>query len=94
MRGQRLFQNWDGTSDMWTEAIPANLKPGNYLIQHEIIALYIANKPQFYPECAYLTVIGNGTESPRKEYLTRIPEMYTIDRRLFICFEGMTLIKF
>ena len=81
MWGQRLFQNWDGTPDLWTETIPASLKAGNYLIRHEIIALHIAHKPQFYPECAHLTVSGNGTESPEKEYLTKIPGVYSMDRK-------------
>jgi hypothetical protein len=89
MWGQRLFQNWDGTPDLWTETIPAALKPGNYLIRHEIIALHIANKPQFYPECAHLTVTGNGTETPGEEYLAKIPGVYSMDRRCSFSGEGM-----
>jgi len=57
----------------WTSEIPANLKPGNYLIRHELLALHQANTPQFYPECAQLTVTGSGTAVPSGSYLTSIP---------------------
>ncbi|KAE8446402.1 hypothetical protein EG329_012007 [Mollisiaceae sp. DMI_Dod_QoI] len=78
--GQRAFQNWDGTPDLWTETIPGDLKPGNYIIRHEIIALHIANKPQFYPECAHLVVSGNGTAVPPKEYYAKIPGVYNMSQ--------------
>lgn len=78
--GQREFQNWDGTPDLWTETIPKDLKPGKYIIRHEIIALHIANKPQFYPECAHLVVSGNGTAVPGKEYYAKIPGVWSMNR--------------
>jgi hypothetical protein len=57
----------------WTSTIPATLKPGNYLIRHELLALHQADAPQWYPECAQLTVTGSGTATPSSSYLTAIP---------------------
>ena len=57
----------------WESKIPASLAPGNYLIRHELIALHQANTPQFYPECAQITVTGSGTASPGAAYLASIP---------------------
>jgi hypothetical protein len=85
MWGQKIVggENWDGTPELWTDTIPAALKPGNYLIRHEIIALHITNKPQCNLQCAHLTVTGSGTQSPEKAYLVKVPEMYSMDRGLF-----------
>jgi hypothetical protein len=49
------------------------LAPGNYLIRHELIALHQANNPQFYPECAQITVTGSGTAQPDASYKAAIP---------------------
>ncbi|KAI1488584.1 glycoside hydrolase family 61 protein [Biscogniauxia mediterranea] len=57
----------------WSSRIPASLKPGDYLIRHELLALHQANTPQFYPECAQITVTGSGTATPGPEFLTSIP---------------------
>ncbi|CAE6491286.1 unnamed protein product [Rhizoctonia solani] len=57
----------------WDTAIPSNLKPGNYLIRWETLALHQSNTPQFYPECAQLQVTGSGTAYPTSEYLVSIP---------------------
>jgi hypothetical protein len=57
----------------WESKIPASLASGNYLIRHEIIALHQANTPQFYAECAQITVTGSGTASPAASYLASIP---------------------
>ncbi|KAI0172910.1 glycoside hydrolase family 61 protein [Hypoxylon sp. FL1284] len=70
-------ENW-GTADVlkngkWTSTIPKSLKPGNYLIRHELLALHQANTPQFYPECAQLTVTGSGTATPPSNLLASIP---------------------
>ncbi|KAJ3123828.1 hypothetical protein HK098_001619 [Nowakowskiella sp. JEL0407] len=68
---------WCGTQIMntkkWSVTIPQNLVPGNYLIRHELMALHQANNPQFYPECAQLTVSGSGTDYPTSEYFTSFP---------------------
>ena len=57
----------------WTSTIPARLAPGNYLIRHELMAIHQANSPQWYPECAQLTVTGSGTATPSGSYLASIP---------------------
>jgi cellulase len=47
--------------------IPRNLKAGNYVIRHEIIALHGAgsdNGAQAYPQCLTLRVSGSGTVAP------------------------------
>lgn len=48
-------------------AIPSCLKPGYYLVRHEIIALHSAYSypgAQFYPGCHQLQVTGSGTKTP------------------------------
>ncbi|KAH7413229.1 glycoside hydrolase family 61 protein-like protein [Cadophora sp. MPI-SDFR-AT-0126] len=78
MWAQRDFTHWDGTPDLWTEMIPRGLRRGNYLIRHEIIALHIAHRPQFYPQCAHLSVGGEGQDVPGEEFLTSIPGMWNM----------------
>lgn len=60
----------------YTVTIPKNLKPGNYLIRHEV--MMVASVPaQFYPECAQLTVTGDGTMFPSDDYLVSFPGAYS-----------------
>lgn len=50
-----------------TTTIPANLKAGNYVIRHEIIALHGGqsdNGAQAYPQCLNIKVGGSGTVAP------------------------------
>jgi hypothetical protein len=54
-------------SQVWKSTIPSCLAPGEYLVRHEIIALSgcsTIGKCQFYPSCAQVRVIGNGTVTP------------------------------
>jgi cellulase len=53
--------------------IPSDLKPGTYVVRHELIALHGAmndnyktqvSGAQFYPNCAKVQVIGQGTATP------------------------------
>lgn len=44
--------------------IPANLRPGNYLLRAEHIGLHSYQAPQFYISCAQFAVTGSGTGSP------------------------------
>ncbi|KAJ4398019.1 hypothetical protein N0V85_006394 [Neurospora sp. IMI 360204] len=68
-----------GTSNVWADTplmtapanyeytIPSCLKPGYYLVRHEIIALHSAYTypgAQFYPGCHQLQVTGSGTKTP------------------------------
>lgn len=34
------------------------------MIRHELLAIHTSNQPQFYPECAQVTVTGGGSGSP------------------------------
>jgi len=61
----------------WTTTIPTTLAPGNYLIRHELLALHQANNPQFYPECAQITISGSGTASPPSSALVSFPGAYS-----------------
>lgn len=65
----------------WSIRIPKNLKPGNYLIRHEIIMIELM-PPQFYPECAQLTVTGDGDKLPGEDYLVSFPGAYSLDGKL------------
>lgn len=72
------------TSDRWWHVemvrngvnvtVPATLKPGNYLIRHEVIN--IEANLQLYPECAQLEVSGDGDAVPQEEYLVEFPGAY------------------
>jgi len=78
LTGANLNSNDWGTAVIyktlkWSSKIPASLKPGNYLIRHELLALHQANTPQFYPECAQIEVTGSGTATPGSQYLASIP---------------------
>jgi hypothetical protein len=79
---QKTFQRWDGLPAEWPVTIPSTLKPGNYLIRHEIISLHIANKPQFYPQCAHLKVTGKGSSVPPNKFYKKFPGVYTMDGKL------------
>ncbi|KII84165.1 glycoside hydrolase family 61 protein [Plicaturopsis crispa FD-325 SS-3] len=65
---------------IYTFTVPANLKPGQYLVRHEIIALHAAYEypgAQFYPSCLQLQVTGSGTQSPTS--FVSFPGAYTPD---------------
>lgn len=60
--------------------IPACLKPGYYLVRHEIVALHSAwamNGAQFYPSCHQLNVSGAGNVVPTN--LVSFPGAYRAD---------------
>lgn len=70
---------WDQSklpNEGWSLRIPKNLKPGNYLIRHEIIMIELF-PPQHYPDCAQLTVTGDGEGLPGDEYLVSFPGAYS-----------------
>ncbi|KAL8412956.1 hypothetical protein RB596_009493 [Gaeumannomyces avenae] len=75
--GKLNSENW-GTAIVlktgkWSSKIPANIKPGNYLIRHELLALHQSNTPQFYPECAQIEIQGAGTALPPDTHKFSIP---------------------
>ncbi|KAF5025085.1 hypothetical protein F66182_2854 [Fusarium sp. NRRL 66182] len=50
----------------WSFTVPKNLKPGNYVLRHEIIGLHSAgqaNGAQNYPQCINLKVTGSGSKA-------------------------------
>lgn len=62
--------------------IPACLKPGYYLVRHEIIALhgaYAYPGAQFYPGCHQLELTGTGTRVVEKSKLVAFPGAYKKD---------------
>jgi endoglucanase len=51
----------------WTVTIPITLKPGNYVLRHDIIALHSAGEyggAQSYPQCINIEVTGGGSDLP------------------------------
>ncbi|VDB82842.1 unnamed protein product [Peniophora sp. CBMAI 1063] len=65
---------------IYTFTVPATLKPGQYIIRHEIIALHAAfvyPGAQFYPSCIQVEVTGSGTAFPTS--FVSFPGAYTPD---------------
>ncbi|KAI1500930.1 lytic polysaccharide monooxygenase [Biscogniauxia marginata] len=61
----------------WSAAIPATIKPGNYVWRHELIALHEGQNEgsaQLYPQCFNIEISGSGTVSPEGVIGT---ELYT-----------------
>jgi hypothetical protein len=74
------FQNdlWENQkTDHWDIVVPKNLKPGKYMVRHEIINLELS-PVQFYPNCAQLEVAGEGTSVPGEEFLVQFPGGYSM----------------
>ncbi|KAJ6531376.1 glycoside hydrolase family 61 protein [Mycena vulgaris] len=60
--------------------LPTNIKPGAYLIRHEIIALHLATVKggaEFYPSCSQIRVGGSGTGAPMDDELVSLPGAYS-----------------
>jgi len=67
--------------------IPSDIKAGTYVVRHEIISLHNAlnddyikkrSGAQFYPQCAKVKVIGDGTATPKG---VKFPGGYTWDEK-------------
>jgi hypothetical protein len=59
--------------------LPANIKPGQYLFRHEIIALHgtpITGTPELYASCTQIKIGGSGTGEPGPDELVRFPGAY------------------
>jgi cellulase len=61
------------SNHLHTVTIPSDIKPGTYVIRHEIIALHNAmnddyvkqmSGAQFFPQCAKVQITGEGTATP------------------------------
>ncbi|KAJ2657898.1 hypothetical protein IWW48_004296 [Coemansia sp. RSA 1200] len=66
-----VFNRQNGKLDI---EIPADIKQGGYLVRTEVIALHEAERQygddkdagaQYYPNCAQVYIIGNGTAEPK-----------------------------
>ncbi len=73
---QKRFQKWDDSPDLWPVTIPKTLKPGLFLIRHDITSIHIANRPQIYPECAHLNITGTGAAMPPASFYKKFPGAY------------------
>ncbi|KAF1810235.1 glycoside hydrolase, partial [Eremomyces bilateralis CBS 781.70] len=54
-------------NNTWGVTIPSDIKPGKYVLRHEIIALHSAgqsNGAQNYPQCVNLDISGSGSATP------------------------------
>ncbi|KAI0645728.1 glycosyl hydrolase family 61-domain-containing protein [Trametes meyenii] len=60
----------------WTSTIPSELKAGEYLVRHEIVALHSVGQPQFYPGCSQVKVTGSGSQVPSGSQLASLPGLY------------------
>ena len=52
----------------WKVQIPSDLKEGDYIIRHELIALHYAeldSRSEFYISCLNVKVLGDGTAEPK-----------------------------
>ncbi|KAI0379312.1 lytic polysaccharide monooxygenase [Hypomontagnella monticulosa] len=63
---KRVQPEGEGFIDTYTVNIPANIKPGQYVLRHELIALHRAQigDTEFYPQCINLEITGSGTQQP------------------------------
>ncbi|KAF1955159.1 glycoside hydrolase [Byssothecium circinans] len=64
-------------TDHWDIVLPKTLKPGRYLVRHEII-MHELDLVQFYPNCAALEITGEGESVPGKEFLVKFPGAYSL----------------
>jgi lytic cellulose monooxygenase (C1-hydroxylating) len=55
--------------------IPASLKPGKYLLRHDMLNLQ-TGPPQWFPNCIQLDVSGEGSSLPAVEELVAFPGAY------------------
>ncbi|KAJ7895516.1 glycoside hydrolase family 61 protein [Mycena olivaceomarginata] len=68
------------SNSVYSFTIPQKLKPGQYIIRHEIIALHSAYTypgAQVYPSCIQVQVTGSGTAVPPASSLVAFPGAYT-----------------
>ncbi|KAJ7622097.1 glycosyl hydrolase family 61-domain-containing protein [Roridomyces roridus] len=75
----KISEQGQDASGVWAFTLPSNLKAGNYLLRHEIIALHTAQSlggAEFYPDCAQITVTGDGTGAPAPSELSSLPGAY------------------
>jgi cellulase len=61
-------------NNYWTSVIPSDIKPGTYVVRHELISLHNAlnddyikksSGAQHYPQCVKIKVTGDGKATPK-----------------------------
>ncbi|KAL5480779.1 hypothetical protein ACEPAI_9719 [Sanghuangporus weigelae] len=70
------------TNSVYSVSIPESLRPGQYIVRHEIVALhqsYSYPGAQFYPSCIQIEVTGCGNAFPTDDFLDSFPGAYTPD---------------
>ncbi|KAK6541852.1 hypothetical protein TWF694_007630 [Orbilia ellipsospora] len=77
---------------MWTIQLPKQIKNGQYLMRHEMIALHLAynrNGAQFYPSCSNIQITGGtGQANPPT---VKFPQAYkTDDPSILLNIQGIT----
>ncbi|EUC58572.1 glycoside hydrolase family 61 protein [Rhizoctonia solani AG-3 Rhs1AP] len=76
--GQGLWaQNRIQYADSWNfVTIPKDIKPGEYLLRHELISLHAAHDSnqgaQYYPVCVQIKVTGGGNATPATTPATQL----------------------
>lgn len=77
--GKWASDNLIANNNSWTVTIPPSIKPGPYVLRHEIIALHSAEQPdgaQNYPQCINLWVSGTGSAVPASSDTTLGTALY------------------
>ncbi|KAF2429108.1 glycoside hydrolase [Tothia fuscella] len=75
-RTMRWGTDWliEDNDNYYTSTIPSDVKPGTYIVRHELIALHNAlnddyikkiSGAQIYPQCLKVQVLGDGTATPK-----------------------------
>lgn len=62
----------------YTFSIPTDLRSGNYLVRHDVLALHEPGAPQLYPYCFQARLASDGNVVPTDT--VRIPEAYNDGR--------------
>ncbi|KAI0841337.1 lytic polysaccharide monooxygenase [Hypoxylon sp. FL0890] len=64
---KHVQEEGDGYIDTFTVNIPQNIKPGPYILRHEILGLHMADigQAEFYPQCINLEISGSGDQQPK-----------------------------
>jgi len=60
----------------WQVRIPKDIKGGEYVLRHEILALHQNGEPQNYPQCLSLKVTGSGGNQPKGMKATELYSDY------------------
>ncbi|KAH8806680.1 glycoside hydrolase [Flagelloscypha sp. PMI_526] len=67
------------TPSVYSVTIPASIKPGQYIIRHEVLGLHVAGTlmgAQFYPNCIQVQIVNGGTKSLPSTGKVALPGAY------------------